>query len=190
MRALTGRWGMTMATLEATIAATEGRRPPPDDGEQYIDATIILNDLRRDLRRLKRAVRINTILLLVVLILTLAPCISCPADQCCAPRCIKKSMIGGGRRHPPAGQGCLDMTPGEITSFIEGHAWRFARTMAHIPHSYVVKEKCRSALEFERFVVHIRRHGYRACAAKLTHLVRFPQVLCLTETSETLRHEH
>jgi hypothetical protein len=34
-----------------------------------------LNDLRRDHRRLKRAVRINTILLLVVLILTLAPCI-------------------------------------------------------------------------------------------------------------------
>lgn len=70
-------------------------------------------------------------------------------------------MIGGGRRHRPAGQRCRDMTPDEITSFIEGHAWRFARTMAHIQHSYVVKEKCRSALEFERFVVHIRRHGYR-----------------------------
>ena len=64
-----------MATLEATIAATEGHRPPPDDGKQYVDATIFLNDLRRDLRRLKRAVRINTILLLVVLILTMAPCI-------------------------------------------------------------------------------------------------------------------
>jgi hypothetical protein len=66
---------MTMAALEATIAATEGHWPPPDDGTQYVDATIILNDLRRDLRRLKRAVRINTILLLVVLTLTLAPCI-------------------------------------------------------------------------------------------------------------------
>jgi hypothetical protein len=63
---------MTMATLEATIAATEDHRPPPDDGAQYVDATIILNDMHRDLR-LKRAVRINTILLLVVLILTLAP---------------------------------------------------------------------------------------------------------------------
>jgi hypothetical protein len=62
-------------TLEATIAATERHRPAPDDGEQCVDATIFLNDIRRDLRRLKRAARINTILLLVVLILTLAPCI-------------------------------------------------------------------------------------------------------------------
>jgi hypothetical protein len=65
-----------MATLEATIAATECHRPPvPDDGAQYVDATIILNDLRRDLRRVRRSQRINTILLVVVLILTLAPCI-------------------------------------------------------------------------------------------------------------------
>jgi hypothetical protein len=70
-------------------------------------------------------------------------------------------MIGGGRRHRPAGQRCLDMTPDEITSFVEGHAWRFARTMAHIPHSYVVRKICRSELEFDRFVMHIRRHGYR-----------------------------
>ena len=53
------------------------------------------------------------------------------------------------------------MTPGEITSFIEGHPWRFARTMAHMPHAYVVKAKCRSEREFERFVMHIRRNGYR-----------------------------
>jgi hypothetical protein len=54
------------------------------------------------------------------------------------------------------------MTPEEITSFIEGHDWRFAKTMAHIPHSYVVKKNCRSVVEFERFVMHIRRHGYQA----------------------------
>ena len=41
------------------------------------------------------------------------------------------------------------MTPDEIDSFITGHAWRFAKTMAHIPHSYVVKAKCRDAFEFE-----------------------------------------
>ena len=76
----------------------------------------------------------------------------------------------GTRSHLAYHQGLIGRLPGarhrdlteiEITSFIEGHARRFARTMAHIPHSYVVKEKCRSALEFERFVVHIRRHGYR-----------------------------
>ena len=54
-----------------------------------------------------------------------------------------------------------DMTPEEINSFIAGHPWRFARTMASMPHSYVVKEKCRSAGEFERFVMHIRKHGYK-----------------------------
>ena len=41
------------------------------------------------------------------------------------------------------------MTPEEIDSFISGHEWRFAKTMAHMPHSYVVKAKCRDAFEFE-----------------------------------------
>jgi hypothetical protein len=52
------------------------------------------------------------------------------------------------------------MMPDEINSFITGHQWQFARTMADTPHSYVVKQNCRSAGEFERFVVHIRQHGY------------------------------
>jgi hypothetical protein len=55
-----------------------------------------------------------------------------------------------------------DMTAEEITAFIEAHNWRFARTMPHIPHEYVVKAQCRSAADFEAFVMHIRRHGYRA----------------------------
>jgi integrase len=63
-------------------------------------------------------------------------------------------MVRTRRRFP-------DMTPEEIGSFIESNAWRFAKTMAHMPHSYVVKEKCRDPREFERFVMHIRRHGYR-----------------------------
>jgi hypothetical protein len=53
------------------------------------------------------------------------------------------------------------MTPDEITAFIEGHDWRFARSMPEAPHSYVVKKNCRDPDEFERFVMHIRRHGYR-----------------------------
>ena len=53
------------------------------------------------------------------------------------------------------------MSPEEIDDFISGHDWRFARTMAHMPHSYVVKKNCRSPIEFERFVMHIRRNGYR-----------------------------
>jgi hypothetical protein len=61
------------------------------------------------------------------------------------------------------------LTPEEITAFIEAHNWRFARTMPHIPHSYVVRAQCRSAAEFERFVMHIRRHGYRQKFAGRTY---------------------
>ena len=53
------------------------------------------------------------------------------------------------------------MRPEEITSFITGHDWTFAKTMPQNPHWYVVKEKCRSQVEFERMVIHIRRYGYR-----------------------------
>jgi hypothetical protein len=53
------------------------------------------------------------------------------------------------------------MAPDEIEDFIQAHPWRFAKTMAHIPHSYVVKQKCRDPAEFERLVMHIRRNGYR-----------------------------
>jgi hypothetical protein len=53
------------------------------------------------------------------------------------------------------------MTAKEIDSFIRGHEWRFAKTMPHAPHWYVVRQKCRDDEEFQRFVVHIRNHGYR-----------------------------
>ena len=55
----------------------------------------------------------------------------------------------------------LDLTPNAITSFIQGHVWKFAKTMPQNPHWYVVKEKCRSAEEFERMVIHIRMFGYK-----------------------------
>ena len=54
-----------------------------------------------------------------------------------------------------------DMTPEEINSFILGHEWKFARTMADMPHSYVVRKKCRSDHEFENFVMYVRKHGYK-----------------------------
>ena len=53
------------------------------------------------------------------------------------------------------------MTPEQITSFVTGHTWKFAKTMPQNPHWYVVKEKCRSQSEFERLVIHIREHGYK-----------------------------
>jgi hypothetical protein len=53
------------------------------------------------------------------------------------------------------------MSDEEINAFIGSHSWRFAKTMSDIPHAYVVREKCRSEEEFERFVMHIRTFGYR-----------------------------
>jgi hypothetical protein len=41
--------------------------------------------------------------------------------------------------------------------------------MAHMPHPYVVKAKCRDVLEFERLVMHIRQHGYRAKFGRATY---------------------
>ena len=45
---------------------------------------------------------------------------------------------------------------------LERWAWTFARTMAHIPHWYVVGGKTISAREFEAFADYIKTHGYRA----------------------------
>lgn len=54
------------------------------------------------------------------------------------------------------------MSAAEIEDFIQAHEWKFAKTMPATPHSYVVRDRCRSEAELERFVMHIRRHGYRA----------------------------
>jgi hypothetical protein len=64
------------------------------------------------------------------------------------------------------------MAPDEIEGFIQAHPC-FAKTMAYISHSYVVKQTCRDPTEFERFVMHIRQNGYRPeIRAHLLHLFR------------------
>ena len=63
---------------------------------------------------------------------------------------------------PPPDGPAVAMSPEEIDAFISAHKWTFAKTMAHIPHSYVVRKNCRDEAEFERFVLHIRAHGYEA----------------------------
>jgi hypothetical protein len=45
--------------------------------------------------------------------------------------------------------------------------------MPHIPHSYVVKKKFRDAVGFERFIMHIRRHGYRAKFGRIAGVETF-----------------
>jgi hypothetical protein len=72
---------------------------------------------------------------------------------------------------PPEYPDHQSMSADEITSFIEAHTWKFAKTMPFSPHSYVVKENGRDPREFERFVVTIRRHGYRTRYGKSYYTV-------------------
>lgn len=57
-------------------------------------------------------------------------------------------------------QHAASLSDQQITQFIEGQRWVFAKTMPDAPHSYVVKARCSDPHLFEAFVLHIRRHGY------------------------------
>ncbi len=57
-----------MTSLDDTIAATQHQ---PADGVQYVDATEIVHDLRRDLRRLRRCLSVQSVMLAIILILNL-----------------------------------------------------------------------------------------------------------------------
>jgi hypothetical protein len=46
--------------------------------------------------------------------------------------------------------------------FIERAPWRFAKTMASIPHEYVVESKVDDPEGFALFVAYIAKHGYPA----------------------------
>ncbi len=61
-----------------------------------------------------------------------------------------------------------ELTGEEIAAFIEANEWKFAKTMARIPHTYCLKERCTDPDMFERFVMHIRRHGYEGKFFKKT----------------------
>ena len=53
-----------------------------------------------------------------------------------------------------------DMTPDEITSFIDGHQWRVAKTMPLRRRTPTwSRRSAGDPDEFEWFVMHIRRHG-------------------------------
>jgi hypothetical protein len=54
----------------------------------------------------------------------------------------------------------LKLTDDDIKNFIASNTWTFAKTMAHMPHEYCLKKKCRNPEAFERFVMHIRNNGY------------------------------
>ena len=52
-----------------------------------------------------------------------------------------------------------EMTEEEMARFIASNEWTFARTLSHIPHEYVVRHRCSSEWDFDRFVVRIRKLG-------------------------------
>ncbi len=57
-----------MSALDAVLDATHDQPPL---SEQYVDATIIVNDIRRDLRRLRRCIAVQSVMLAIVLTLNL-----------------------------------------------------------------------------------------------------------------------
>ena len=52
------------------------------------------------------------------------------------------------------------MTDQEVAWFIATNRWKFAKTMAYIPHEYNVREWHDDDTDFVRFVMHIRLSGY------------------------------
>lgn len=53
------------------------------------------------------------------------------------------------------------MTEDEFRAFVERSPWKFAKTMAHIPHEYTLREKHDDDQQFVDAVQFIRDHGYQ-----------------------------
>jgi len=53
------------------------------------------------------------------------------------------------------------MSDEEIKLFIANSSWVFAKSMPETPHEYTARRKAKDVAMFERFVLHIRKHGYR-----------------------------
>jgi hypothetical protein len=45
--------------------------------------------------------------------------------------------------------------------FIDHSRWRFAKTMRRFPHYYTLRDEAPDEEMFVRFVLHIRKHGYK-----------------------------
>lgn len=58
-----------------------------------------------------------------------------------------------------SGFGAVAVNLYEATELFEGFEWTFAKTMAGIPHSYIVRKQCESERQFEYMVQYIRDHG-------------------------------
>jgi hypothetical protein len=54
------------------------------------------------------------------------------------------------------------LTLAELRAFIRESTWIFAKTMPECPHEYTLRRNASDETIFERFVIHIRHHGYKA----------------------------
>ncbi len=61
------------------------------------------------------------------------------------------------------------MTDAEILDFIENSRWKFAKSMPQMPHWYTLRDHAGDVPAFERFVMHIRHHGYKERFGKATY---------------------
>jgi hypothetical protein len=57
----------------------------------------------------------------------------------------------------------------DVDAFIEAAPWRFAKSMPHIPHEYVVRERDVPGDRFDAFVQHIEDTGYKARWGRYHH---------------------
>ena len=56
----------------------------------------------------------------------------------------------------------------DVEAFIETAPWRFAKSMPHIPHEYIVRGQVPDD-QFEAFVQHIEDTGYKARWGRYHH---------------------
>ena len=74
--------------------------------------------------------------------------------------------------HPPVST-LSRLTMAEIRKFIRESKWIFAKTMRRTPHEYTLRRDARAAEReqmFERFVMHIRAHGYKGMFGKTQYM--------------------
>lgn len=64
----------------------------------------------------------------------------------------------------------MTFTMEDAENYVAQNHWKFAKTLAHIPHEYTLKERSLDPAAFERFVLFIRANGYPKRFGKKTFI--------------------
>ncbi len=70
---------------------------------------------------------------------------------------------------PEATSDYQPLTIDEIRDFIARSRWQFAKSMPQMPHYYTLRAESPDEQTFVRFVLHIRKHGYRRKFGRTTY---------------------